>query len=183
MENWIALLRGVNVGGRNKLPMKALVAELEAMGLADVKTYIQSGNVVLRCAKARAANLGAEIAGAINEKFGFLPNVVVINAKDLAKAKKANPYPEADNETDGKRLHFIFLASVPRSIDADRLNAVRRPSEQWQIKGTVFYLHTPEGFGDSKLANQVEKILGVTTTARNLLTVNALLELAQTSTL
>lgn len=181
METWIVLLRGINVGGNNKLPMKSLVTMLEAVGLSDVKTYIQSGNVVLRCSTARAAKLGAEIAAAIKKEFGFEPSVLIINAKDLVKAKKANPYPEAAVEMEGRTLHFIFLASVPKSIDKDRLEAVRRPSEQWQLKGSVFYLHTPEGFGDSKLATQVEKILGVTTTARNLRTVNALLELAENS--
>jgi uncharacterized protein (DUF1697 family) len=181
METWIALLRGVNVGGNNKLPMKSLVAELESIGLSDVKTYIQSGNVVLRCPAARASKLGSEIATAISEKFGFEPKVMLINAKELTKAKKANPFPEAVDEMEGRTLHFFFLASVPKTVDKDRLEAVRRPSERWQIKGAVFYLHTPEGFGDSKLATQVEKILGVSVTARNLRTVNALLELAESA--
>jgi len=177
MENWIVLLRGINVGGNNKLPMKSLVAELEAMGLSAVKTYIQSGNVVLRCPAARAAKLDREIAATIREKFGFEPAVMLISAKELVKAKKVNPFPEADNEMEGRTLHFFFLASAPKTIDKERLEAVRRQSERWQIKGSVFYLHTPEGFGDSKLATQVEKILGVQATARNLRTVNALLEM------
>jgi uncharacterized protein (DUF1697 family) len=178
LETWIALLRAVNVGGRNKLPMKMLAAELEAIGLSAVKTYIQSGNVVFRCPSARTANLAAEIGAAIKAKFGFEIDVAVISAKGLAAAVRANPFPESAAEMDGRTLHFFFLAKAPGAIDQGRLEAVRRQSERWQIKGTVFYLHAPEGFGDSKLAAQVERILGVTATARNWRTVRALLDLA-----
>jgi uncharacterized protein (DUF1697 family) len=178
METWIALLRGVNVGGRNKLPMKMLVAELQAIGLSDIKTYIQSGNVVFRCPSDRTVNLAAAIGGAIKVKFGFEPDVTVISAKDLAASATANPFPEAATEMDGKALHFFFLAKTPSIMSKDRLEAVRLSSERWQIKGAVFYLHTPDGFGGSKLATQVERILGVTATARNWRTVRALLDLA-----
>ncbi len=178
METWIALLRGVNVVGRNKLPMKLLAAELEAIGLSGVKTYIQSGNVVFRCPSARAKKIAAEISAAIAAKFGFKPHVAVISAKGLAAAAAANPFPESATELDGRTLHFFFLAKSPAAIDQARLEAVRRQSERWQIKGAFFYLHAPDGFGDSKLAAQVERILGVTATARNWRTVRALLDLA-----
>lgn len=178
MENWIALLRGVNVGGRNKLPMKPLVAELEAMGLSSVRTYIQSGNVIFRCPIERAANLATEIGATVKTKFGFEPNVLVMSVKDFAEAKAANPFPESANALDGKSLHLFFLASIPNSIDHDRLEALRRQSERWEIKGSVFYLLTPEGVRDSKLAAQVERILNVAATARNWFTVSALLDLA-----
>ncbi len=178
METWIALLRGVNVGGKNKLPMKLLAAELEAIGLAGVKTYIQSGNVVFRCPSARAKKIAAEIGDAIEAKFGFEPHVALISAKDLAGAATANPFSESATELDGNRLHLFFLAKAPATIDRGRLEAVRRPSERWGIEGAVFYLHAPEGIGDSKLAAQVEKICGVPATARNWRTVRALLDLA-----
>ena len=178
MKTWIALLRGVNSGGKNKLPMQALAAELSAIGLSDVKTYIQSGNVVFRGPNKAAASLAAEIGAAINRKFGFEPQVMVIGGKDLAAAAAANPFPESATESDGKTLHCFFLAKAPPRIDHDRVEALRRPSERWQVKGAVLYLHAPEGFGNSKLANQFEKILGVPATARNWRTVNALLELA-----
>jgi len=178
MKTWIALLRGVNVGGNNKLPMAALAAELGAIGLSDVKTYIQSGNVVFRGPNKPATSVAAEIGTAINRKFGFEPQVMVIGGKDLATAAAANPFPESTAESDGRTLHLFFLAKTPTDIDRDRVEAIRRQSERWQIKGSVLYLHAPEGFGDSKLANQFEKILGVPATARNWRTVNALLELA-----
>ncbi len=158
--------------------MKLLVAELETLGLLDVTTYIQSGNIVFRCPSGRAAILSAEIGAVINAKFGFDPYVAVLSAEDLAASAIANPFPEAATEQGGKTLHLFFLAKALASIDGDRLEAVRRRSERWQIKGTVFYLHTPEGFGDSKLATQVERILGTTATARNWRTVCTLLALA-----
>jgi uncharacterized protein (DUF1697 family) len=178
MKNWIALLRGVNVGGKNKLPMKQLAAELAALGLSDIRTYIQSGNVVFRSADAQVATVfAAEIKAAIKAKFGFEPHVIVISDKELADSVTANPFPELSLDANGKTLHFFFLAEVPHNIDQNRLAAVRRPSERWHIEGPVFYLHTPEGFGNSKLAVRVESILGVTATGRNWSTVCALLDL------
>ncbi|PRC92885.1 DUF1697 domain-containing protein [Solimicrobium silvestre] len=178
MKTWIALLRGINVGGRNKLPMKALAAELESLGLSDIKTYIQSGNVVFRGSDTRARNIATSIGAAIHAKFGFEPPVIVISDKDLADAITANPFPESTTEKEGRTLHFFFLDKAPSNIDHDRLESVRRPSERWQVKGTVLYLHTPEGFGDSKLAVQIERIFGVTATARNWRTVCALRDLS-----
>ena len=180
MKTWIALLRGVNVGGKNKLPMKALAAELATLGLSDIRTYIQSGNVIFRSPDTRvAAILAAEISAAIKTKFGFEPHVIVISAKELADSVTANPFPELSPNADGKALHFFFLLEAPRNFDQDRLAAVRRQSERWQIEGRVLYLHTPEGFGNSKLAAQIERILGVTSTARNWSTVCALLDLVK----
>jgi uncharacterized protein (DUF1697 family) len=178
METWIALLKGVNVGGKNKLPMKALAAELAAIGLSGVKTYIQSGNVVFRCPKTPSATLAARIASAINTKFGFEPEVSVLSGKDLAASAAANPFPDLALEADGKTLHFFFLAKAPAAFDQARIETLCRQTERWRVNGTVFYLHAPEGFHSSKLAAQVEKSLGVTATARNWNTVHALLDLA-----
>ena len=175
MKTWIALIKGVNVGGRNKLPMKALAAELEAIGLSDVRTYIQSGNVVFRSSGTRATILATEIGATIKTRFGFEPQVIVVSDKDLAAAATDNPFPELTPEANGKALHFFFLAEAPRNIDQERLAAVLRQSERWQVEGAILYLHTPEGFGNSKAAAQVERILGVPATARNWSTVCALL--------
>ncbi len=178
MQTWIALLRGVNVGGKHILPMKLLTTELEALGLTYVKTYIQSGNIVFRDSKKTAAVLAAEIGTTINAKFGFEPHVAVISYKDFASSVTGNPFHDWMTDDNGKMLHLFFLDRTPLNLAQDRLESLLRSSERWQLKGRVFYLHTPEGFGDSKLASQVEKILGVPTTARNWRTVCALLDLA-----
>jgi len=181
MDTWIALLKGVNVGGKNKLPMSALATEMAAIGLSDVKTYIQSGNVIFRARNITKTTLEAKISSAIEAKFGFKIHVKVISCIDLVSAAAVNPFPEAINELNGKTLHLFFLAKTPETVDVARLEKVKYISEHWQIKGDVFYLHTPEGFGNSKLATQVEKILGVTATARNWNTVCALIEIAGAS--
>ena len=182
MNTWIALLRGVNVGGRHIVPMKTLTAELETLGLTDIQTYIQSGNIVFRDSKRTAAALAAEIGNAIDARFGFAPHVAVISYKDFASSVTGNPFPESMTDDNGKTLHLFFLDRTPPDLDQNRVEAIRRPSERWQLNGQVFYLLTPEGFGDSKLAAQVEKILGVPTTARNWRTVCVLLGLAGPST-
>ena len=161
--------------------MKALTTELEALGLTDIRTYIQSGNIVFRDSKRTATVLAAEIETTIERRFGFKPHVVVISYKDFASAVTSNPFHESMNHENGKTLHLFFLSKTPLNLNQDRLEVLLRPSERWHLEGRVFYLHTPQGFGDSKLASQVERILGVPTTARNWRTVCALLDLAAPS--
>lgn len=176
METWIAFLRGVNVGGKNKLPMKELVAALEASGIPGAKTYIQSGNIVINCSEARSANLRGKLAAVIKDRFGFEPGVVILSAGQLARARDANPFA-SEVGINGKSIHFYFMSDPPLELDKDRLESLRRPTERWQFYNSVFYLYTPEGIGDSKLARQVEKALPKAT-ARNLNTVEAVLALA-----
>ncbi len=115
MQTWIALLRGVNVGGKNKLPMKALVAELEALGFVDVQTYIQSGNVVFRRpSTATAASIASSIATGIKMKFGFQPSVMVLSKEELAAAAKSNPFPEAEGNGTAGPCTYSFSNLVPR---------------------------------------------------------------------
>ena len=177
MKTWIALLRGVNVGGNNKLPMKSLATELEALGLSEVRTYIQSGNVVFKGPSQKPDALAAQIRGAILGKFGFEPAVLAIEGKDFAAAAAANPFHDSTGELEGRTVHLFFLAQAPKSIPSERLDAARIPSERWKLVGKVLYLHCPEGFGTSKLAVQAERILGVSATARNWRTVSVLLEM------
>lgn len=193
-KTWIALLRGVNVGGKNRLPMKELVVEIETLGFTDVKTYVQSGNVVFRGSAAEtgpgapsvgeiAASIALSIATCIKNKFGFQPGVIVIGKQELAVAAASNPFPDAEKELEGRALHLYFLdistKDVPPKLDARSLDAVKRPSERWQVIGSVFYLHAPEGFGNSKLAARAERCLGVPATARNWRTVCEVLKLAE----
>jgi len=177
VEVWIALLRGVNVGGNNKLPMKALQTALTAGGFAGVATYIQSGNVVFQ-AEGTAAALAAQTGDIIATQFGFRPGIKLLRRTELAAAAKANPFPEAAAEEGGKQLHLFFLDGPPDAGHAAALDAIRTPTERWALAGGVFYLHTPEGFGRSKLAAQAEKKLKISATARNWRSIQALLELS-----
>jgi uncharacterized protein (DUF1697 family) len=174
----IALFRGINVGGRNKLPMRELVAVLEELGLTDVKTYIQSGNAVFHADDdVETEGLAVEIGGAIQEQHRFLPQVLLLKPTDLASSMAANPYPEA--EADPKTLHLYFLASAPPAPDLESLTAIQGESERFCLEGTVFYLHAPDGIGRSKLAAKVEKAMGVPVTARNWRSVGKIMELAE----
>ena len=179
MKTWIALLRGVNVGGKGKLPMKELVTLMERAGFGSVRTYIQSGNVVFTSSKGTARALSTQIAQLISKKFGFEPSVVVISAQELAAAIRANPFPQA--AANPKALHLLFLAEKPKKPDLDSLEKAKAGKEGFELQDLVFYLYTPESFPDSKLAAKAERCLGVPATARNWRTANQLLDLAQDS--
>lgn len=165
----IALLRGVNVGGRNALRMKELVGLLEALDLNDVRTYLQSGNVVFRSGTDPSAQLAAKISDSIEAHRGFRPHVLLMSGQKLRQAIASNPFPEA--ESNPKSLHLFFLDAVPQRPRIDSLTAARAPSERFHLADDVFYLHAPDGIGRSKLAARVEKDLGVAATARNWRTV------------
>lgn len=171
----IVLLRGVNVGGKNRLPMDELARLLEGLGLEDVETYIQSGNAVGRSVGEAASTLGEALAAAIEERHGFRPRVLVLGADRLLEAVDANPFPEATDEPGF--LHLLFLDRPPPSPDLDSLAKIATASERFHLARDVFYLHTPDGFGRSKLAARVERFLGVAATARNWRTVSKLREM------
>ncbi len=173
----IALFRGINVGGRNVLPMKNLRTILESLGCLDVKTYIQSGNVVFSHADTDDAILSRDISMRIEEEHGFSPQVLLLAASELRRAVAENPF--ADATSAAKELHLWFLAAAPQEPDLDGLQKVKVASESFVLAGRVFYLHAPEGIGRSKVAQRVEKLLGVPATARNWRTVTKILELAK----
>lgn len=160
-----ALFRGINVGGRNRLPMKALAEILAGLGLSDVRTYIQSGNAAFRCERKALKGLGGRIAAAVAAEHGFAPEVQVLQAAALRRALAANPFPAAEDAP--KTLHLWFLAQAPRRPDLDALATLAAADERFALKGRVFYLHAPSGIGRSRLAARVEKSLGVSCTARN----------------
>jgi len=172
MQTWVALFRGINVGGKNLLPMAALRNDLEDLGLENVRTYIQSGNVVFDAPKGSATSLADEIAGRVEERHGFRPHLLLLGREDLMRAIEANPFPEAVSEP--KTLHFFFLAEKASDPNLEALDAARKPSEAYELTDGVFYLHAPDGIGRSKLAANAEKYLGVVTTARNYRTVDKL---------
>ncbi len=173
---YIALLRGINVGGRHSLPMKELTRILEEHGCTEVKTYIQSGNVVFQHAKGSTATFEQSIGKAIEKEYGFNPHIMVLSSKDFQKIAKANPYPEA--VTEPKSLHVYFLFETPKNPELDALNQLKIENESFTLKSKAFYLHAPNGIGRSKLAAKVDRFLGVETTARNWNTVAKLLEMA-----
>lgn len=177
MTTYIALFRGINVGGKNMLPMKDLKLLLEAEGCTDVKTYIQSGNAILRTKLTDTGRLAKRITAAVAKGHGFEPRVLLRSMSDLERAIQGNPFPEADAQP--KSLHLFFLDAIPKSPDWAGFDAIKTKTERFKLVGDVLYLYTPDGFGISKLAAKAEKLLGVAATARNWRTVTTLHEMAR----
>jgi uncharacterized protein (DUF1697 family) len=178
MKTYIALFRGINVLGRNLLPMKALKVLCEKNGCVDVQTYIQSGNVIFRSALPDVSRIAKQLTGSVSKSHGFEPRVVVLTLREIEKAAAGNPFPEAAG--DPKSLHLFFLAEVPKKPDLKSFESLKTPTERFELKGKTLYLHTPDGFGRSKLASRAEKLLGVDATARNWRTVTTLVDIAKT---
>lgn len=169
MKEYVILLRGINVGGKNILPMQDLRSLLAASGFGNVRSYIQSGNVLVTSAKTVKADL---IASLIHEQFGFLPSTLVLAAKQFNEAVQANPFPNGD----GKAVHFYFCAEPPNA-DPKAFEKYQAGSEEYVIAGRVCYLHAPDGIGRSRLVANIERFLGVAATGRNLNTVLKLQQL------
>jgi uncharacterized protein (DUF1697 family) len=165
MARNVALLRGINVGGKNKVAMADLRELFVGLGGTDVETYIQSGNVVF------AGVLDpAEIEAAVREGFGLDLRVIVRTHDELARAVAGNPFPDADP----KALHVGFLAGDPPDVE---LELEPFHPEDAVVRGRELYLHLPNGVGRSKLPAYVDRQLRTPTTVRNWRTVATLLDL------
>ncbi len=178
MNTYIALFRGINVGGKNTLKMKDLVSLLQELGVNNVKTYIQSGNAVFQTSE-EPSQLSDQINFAIQQRFGFAPLVLILSRIEFEQAIKENPFPEA--ESNPSSLHLGFLAYPPEQPNLEGLAKLKHESEQYHLTDKVFYLFAPEGVGRSKLAASSEKLLGVPLTDRNWKTVSKIQTLIEES--
>lgn len=176
MATWIALFRGINVGGANIVPMQSLKDVLAELGLDAPHIYIQSGNVVFRAAVKSRKRLAASIASAVEAQFGFQPNLLVLTPSDLKAAMARNPYPHAEAEP--KSLHLFFITEPLTEPRLDEVDRWRAPEEEFALIDDVAYLHTPNGIGRSKLGARVESLVG-SATARNWRTVTKVLAMAE----
>jgi len=196
MASHVALLRGINVGGRNKVPMADLREVVTSLGHTGVSTYIQSGNVLFSTAEDDTAKLAAALESAISDRFGIWSSVVVLSRDELARVLAANPYPDEPNP---RMVHVVFLNGSPPRDLLDRITAAESAAAAKGSRDTVhsagpaagqpqaLFLHTPDGFGTSELAQNVLKILappkkskpGLAATARNWATATKLLSLSE----
>jgi uncharacterized protein (DUF1697 family) len=178
MQRQILLLRGVNVSGANIVKMADFRAFLAGIGFENVETYIQSGNAVFSSAKS-VDEAHILISEAFPARFGFLPKMMLLTAEELAAAIAGNPF--GAREIDPARLHVGFMAGESDAEALARIAAKARVSEEYEIRGRVFYLLTPDGLGKSKFAEGLERGLKIAVTFRNWRTVLALGEMAQRS--
>lgn len=170
----VALLRGINVGGKNSLPMQALRELLEELGCRDVSTYIQSGNAVF-ISDESDNTLSLQISSAIENRFGFEPFVLILSGDRFTAIADANPY--ANDDIDPKFVHVNFLASKAVEPDIDRMRELQTNTEHFTLTDHALYCKAPDGIGRSKFAARVEKLLGVPATGRNWKTVCKLIDM------
>jgi len=179
MSASICLLKGVNVGGHNKLPMEGLRALFESLELRAAQTYIQSGNVVFQTNERNLARLGQRIEVAIEKKFRFRPAIILRTSAELRQAVKRNPFTRQAGTEPGK-LMVLFLADDPGKKAKEILAKIPRGPEQLHLQGREIYIFFPEGAGRSKLPwATLDQSLGTRGTGRNWNTVTRLLELAE----
>ncbi len=175
MSAFVALLREVNVGGHNKVPMAALRARLTAVGFGDVQTLIQSGNIVLD-ADATEAEVGLAVERVLQEAFGVRAPVVVRSAADLLRIET---HPHAGPGAEEKLLHVGFLGQVPDPATVAALPASPDPAAPFTVRGREVYVHYGNGVARSKLTNDwLDRRLGTPATFRNWRTVGRIRELA-----
>ncbi|HML01462.1 MAG TPA: DUF1697 domain-containing protein [Acidimicrobiales bacterium] len=173
MARFVALLRGVNVGGNNRVPMADLRRLFISEGHRSVATYLQSGNVVFT---ANGAVDAQALESAIARRLGIETTVVLRSPDDLKRVVAANPFPAADLS----HLHVGFMAYAPPPNATAGLDAASFQPEQFALVGLEIYLHLPNGMGRAKLPPLLDRKLKVPTTVRNWNTVNKLIELAAT---
>lgn len=173
-KSHVALVRGINVGGKNKLPMAKLVAIFEELGCAAVRSYIQSGNVVFEASPALAKTLPAKVAARIEHDLGLRIPVQLRSAAELRSALRAHPLQSRGTPEDA--LHVMFLCDRPAAAKVKQLDPDRSPGDRFAVRGREIYLLCPGGIARTKLTNAwFDTALGTVSTTRNWRTAQALL--------
>ena len=175
----ISMLRGVNVGGHNKIKMDALRALYESLKLEDPRTYVQSGNVIFRTKEKTSAALAKKIQDAIERKFGFRPEVILRTKDELRNAIATSPFATRPDLEPGKIL-VTFLAGDPGPQAHAALLGFKSHPEELHLQGRELFIYFPDGAGKSKLPwSTVAKLLNTTGTARNWNSVTKMLAIAE----
>jgi uncharacterized protein (DUF1697 family) len=172
------MLRGVNVGGHNRIKMEALRALYESLGLLDVQTYVQSGNVVFRAKERNLAALAKSIEDGIQRDFGFRPGAVIRTPSELRTAIANNPF--AARQIEPSKLLITFLSAAPDAEARGNALAIKTFPEELRIDGREVYIYFPNGMARPKMSwPRIEKALKTWGTGRNWNTVTKLLEIAE----
>ena len=172
------MLRGVNVGGHNRLKMEELRAVYESLKLRDACTYVQSGNVVFRSEEQNLLRLATQIEDAIERRFGFRPDVILRTAAELKDVIARNPFAKRAGVEPNKLL-VLFLAHEPRSEAREKLLSLKTDPDELKLSGREFYIYFPKGVGQSKLPAIIDRTLKSPATGRNWNSVTRMLEIAE----
>ncbi|MDQ3785368.1 MAG: DUF1697 domain-containing protein [Actinomycetota bacterium] len=178
MTTHLALLRGINLGAKNKIAMPELRSLFEDQGHQEVVTYVQSGNVVFQSQSSTPKNIAPGIERAISETFGLTVSVILRTRSELKRAVSGNPFLSPG--VDFASLHVMFLADAPARKAIETLDPDRSQPDEFEIRGREIYLRFPNGSGRSKLTiDYFERKLGTSATARNWNTVTKVLKLME----
>jgi uncharacterized protein (DUF1697 family) len=171
MPTHIALLRGINLGGHAKVKMDELRVLFEELGFTDVRTYVQSGNVIFR-GGGNSQDLAAAIGNKIRSDFGLEVSIILRSPDAMGSVIRKNPFLK-EKGIDVSKLHVTFLSQAPAKSSLQRLDKLVSGRDQFRVSGKEIYLYCPDGYGVSKLSNNAfEKLLSVRATTRNWNSVN-----------
>ena len=176
LSTHVALMRGINVGGKNMLPMKNLAEMFREVGCTDVRTYIQSGNVIFDVLPALVKTISGHITNRIEELFGLRIPVILRTAGEMATTSRNNPYMKTG--TDEKLLYVFFLAHLPARENVSKLDPGRSVPDSFSVHDREIYVNLPNGAARTKLTNAwFDTKLATTSTARNWRTVLTLTQM------
>ena len=172
-DTFVALLKGINVGGRNRLAMAELKSMFQAAGCLSPRTYIQSGNVVFRSTREEAHGICDAVRAALTERLGTDIPIILRSREELARIAGDNPFPAAEEEP--RLLHVGFLSDRPTSDRISALDPSRSPPDEFAVHGREVYLYLPNGAARTKLTTAYfDRTLGIVATFRNWRTVKTL---------
>ncbi len=178
MQTYISILRGINVSGQKLIKMAELKTAMEGLKYSNVRTYIQSGNVVFQCKKTDKNKLALQLKKTILDVFGFEVPVIIKTSLALKNALKKNPFLK-DKTKDPDRMYVAFLYSKPLQADFEKIKTVDYSPEQFDLADNNIYFFSPLGYAKSKMSNNFfENKLKVSATTRNLKTIAKLIEMA-----
>ncbi len=179
MNSVISMLRGVNVGGHHMIKMEALRVLYASLGLLDVQTYVQSGNVVFRSKEKNLISLAKKIEAAIEREFGFRPDVILRTSAELRDAMARNPFADR-KDMEPSKLLVVFLAKKLSAETMAAARAIQSEPEEMHVHERQLYIYFPNGMARPKLSmSTVERVIKTSWTGRNWNTVTKLLEMAE----
>lgn len=176
---YIALLRGINIGPHKRMKMEKLRASCEALGFTNVKTYIQSGNIVCQAGKLSSDAAAKKIEAQIEKDFAFSADVIARTGDEMKQIVTGNPLLKEPG-VDASKLHVVFFLEVPSTEAIKKLEAIVKLPDKARHKGKEIYFYFPNGVSGSSIwKHNLDRVLGISGTMRNWKTVNTLHEMAR----
>ncbi|MDD2531018.1 MAG: DUF1697 domain-containing protein [Bacteroidales bacterium] len=179
MKTYISLLRGINIGGHKKIKMDSLRENFSSLGYSNIKTYIQSGNILFSSKEEDKTKLEKEISSMILDKYGFDVPVLVLNSEELNEVISNNPFANSTNHNKDF-IHITFLSNEVKEFNFTEIDSKKESEDEYKIINKTVYLYLPKGYGNTKIHNNfLEKLLKTQATTRNWKTCLELLEMSK----